>query len=109
MPIKVNYLKEFKLIVGADNCISDPSIIKKLDLRVENVLGFEVFLDNVPASRKKIRESKSQFVFSDFQKVFRDYAFVVDETYSSGEIISLVKSIDEELIKEVKIFDVYQG
>ena len=29
MPIKVNYLKEFKLIVGADNCISDQSIIKK--------------------------------------------------------------------------------
>jgi len=29
MPIKVNYLKEFKLIVGANNCISDQSIIKK--------------------------------------------------------------------------------
>jgi len=86
-----------------------PSIIKKLDLRVENVLGFEVFLDNIPESRKKIRESKSQFIFSDFQKVFRDFAFVVDEKYSSGEIISLVKSINEELIKEVKIFDVYQG
>ena len=29
--------------------------------------------------------------------------------YSSGEIISLVKNIDKELIKSVKIFDVYQG
>ena len=26
-----------------------------------------------------------------------------------GEIISLVKNIDKELIKDVKIFDVYQG
>ena len=39
----------------------------------------------------------------------RDFAFVIDEKYSSGEIISLVKKIDKELIKNVKIFDVYQG
>jgi len=46
---------------------------------------------------------------SDYQKVVRDFAFVIDEKYSSGEIISLVKKINKELIKEVKIFDVYQG
>ena len=86
-----------------------PSIIKKLDLRTENVLGFEIFLDNIPESRKKIREKKPQFIVSDFQKVVRDFAFVIDEKYSSGEIISLVKKIDKELIKDVKIFDVYQG
>ena len=39
----------------------------------------------------------------------RDFAFVIDEKYSSGEIISLVRKIDKELIKNVKIFDVYQG
>ena len=86
-----------------------PSIIKKLDLRTDNVLGFEIFLDNVPEIKRKIRETKPQFVFSDYQKVVRDFAFVIDEKYSSGEIISLVKKIDKELIKEVKIFDVYQG
>jgi phenylalanyl-tRNA synthetase beta chain len=86
-----------------------PSIIKKLDLRVESVLGFEIFLDNIPSSRKKIRESKSQFIVSDYQKVIRDFAFVIDEKFSSGEIINLVKDIDRELVKTVKIFDVYQG
>ena len=86
-----------------------PSIIKKLDLRVETILGFEIFLSNIPESRKKIRESKSQFTVSDYQKVIRDFAFVIDEKYSSGEIVSLVKKIDKELIKDVKIFDVYQG
>jgi len=86
-----------------------PSIIKKLDLRTENVLGFEIFLDNVPESRKKIREAKPQYMISDYQKVVRDFAFVIDEKYSSGEIINLVKKIDKELIKSVKIFDVYQG
>ncbi len=86
-----------------------PSIIKRLDLRTENVLGFEIFLDNIPEERKKIRENRPQFIISDYQKVFRDFAFVIDEKYSSGEIISLVQKIDKELIKVVKIFDVYQG
>ena len=86
-----------------------PSIIKKLDLRTDNVLGFEIFLDNIPQSKKKIRETKPQFLISDYQKVVRDFAFVVDDKYSSGEIISLVKKIDKSLVREVKIFDVYQG
>ena len=86
-----------------------PSIIKRLDLRTDNVLGFEIFLDNIPEPRKKIREAKPQFVVSDYQKVVRDFAFVIDEKYSSGEIIALVKKIDKQLIKTVKIFDVYQG
>ena len=86
-----------------------PSIIKKLDLRVETILGFEIFLDNIPASRKKLREIKPQFVVSDYQKVVRDFAFIIEEKYSSGEITGLVKNIDKELIKSVKIFDIYQG
>ena len=86
-----------------------PSIIKKMDLRTDNVLGFEIFLDNIPESKMKIRDNKPQFMVSDYQKVVRDFAFVIDEKYSSGEIISLVKKIDKELIKDVRIFDVYQG
>ena len=78
-------------------------------MRVESVLGLEIFLDNIPESRKKIHEKKSQFIVSDYQKVIRDFAFVIEEKFSSGEIISLVQNIDKELIKAVKIFDVYQG
>ncbi len=86
-----------------------PSIVKKLDLRIDNVLGFEIFLDNIPESKMKIRDNKPQFMVSDYQKVVRDFAFVIDEKYSSGEIIDLVKKINKDLIKDVKIFDVYKG
>ena len=86
-----------------------PSIVKKLDLKTENILGFEIFLENIPEPRKKIREGKSKFVYSDFQRVVRDFAFVIDEKFSSYEIVNLVRKIDRELIKEVKIFDVYKG
>ena len=78
-------------------------------IRTDNVLGFEIIFDNIPESRKKIRETKPQFIVSDYQKVVRDFAFVIDEKYSSGEIINLVKKIDKKLIKDVRIFDVYQG
>ena len=80
-----------------------------MDLRADNVLGFEIILNNIPESRKKIREAKPQFIVFDYQKVLRDFAFVIDEKYSSGEIINLVKKIDKKLIKDVRIFDVYQG
>ncbi len=86
-----------------------PAIIKKLDLRTENVLGFEIFLDNIPETRKKIRDIKPIFVTSDYQKVVRDFAFIIDEKYESSEIITLVKKVDQNLIKSIKIFDVYQG
>ena len=86
-----------------------PIILKKLDIKVDNILGFEIILNNIPQSRKKIRETKDRFIFSDYQKVVRDFAFVFDEKYSSGEIINLVKEVDKELIKNVRIFDVYQG
>jgi len=86
-----------------------PLIVKKLDLKVESVLGFEIFLENIPELRKKIRETKPQYIVSDYQKVMRDFAFVIETKYSSGEIINLVKNIDKELIKTVKIFDIYKG
>ena len=86
-----------------------PIILKRLDIKADNVLGFEIILENIPLSRKKIRESKDRFIFSDYQKVVRDFAFVIDEKYRSGEIINLVKKIDKKLIKDVRIFDVYQG
>ena len=61
------------------------------------------------SQEKKIREAKPQFIVSDYQKVVRDFAFVIDEKYSSGEFTNLVQKIDTKLIKIVKIFDVYQG
>ena len=72
-------------------------------------MGFEIFLDNIPDSHKKIRETKPQYTVSDYQIVVRDFAFIIDEKYSSSEVIDLVQKVDKELIKNVKIFDIYHG
>ena len=61
MPIKVNYLKEFKLIVGANNCISDQSIIKKIVMRYLtislNLFVTIFFLTNFLKARSLLAES----------------------------------------------------
>ena len=38
---------------------------------------------------------------SDYQKVVRDFAFVIDGKYSSGEIVNIVKNIDNLKIKRL--------
>ena len=102
--------EEFKFLIDEDFLVEKYSAICEENVSLaESILGFEIFLGNIPESRKKIREAKQQFIVSDYQKVTRDFAFVIEEKCSSGEIITLVKNIDKELIKNVKIFDVYQG
>ena len=86
-----------------------PSIIKKLDLRTDNVLGFEIFLDNLPETGKKIRETRPQFVYSDYQRVVRDFAFIIDKKFYSKGLVEIIEKIDTSVIREVKVFDVYEG
>ena len=86
-----------------------PAIIKKLDLKNDNLLGFEIFLSNFPISGKKYRETKSNYIVSDFQKTKRDFAFIIDKKFSSVDLINLIQKIDSNLIHDVKVFDVYEG
>ncbi len=86
-----------------------PNIIKKLDLKTEALVGFEIFLDNLNSPRKSLKDQKSKFEVSDYQKSERDFAFIVDKNFSSQDLVDVIYQVDKNLIKEVKIFDVYQG
>lgn len=83
-----------------------PLINKKFDVK-NRINAFEILLDQIPSITKKYK-SKA-FVKSDFPVVNRDFAFIFDNKVKVGEITRLVKSIDQELINEVNIFDIYQG
>ena len=39
----------------------------------------------------------------------RDYALIIDEFQKIGEILSFIKNVDKNLIKNVSLFDIYQG
>jgi phenylalanyl-tRNA synthetase beta chain len=86
-----------------------PAIIKKLDFKDTNIFGFEIFLKNIPQSNKKVRQTKSNYKVSDFQKSERDFAFVIDKSFKIGLFERLIKSVDENIIQKVRIFDIYEG
>ena len=86
-----------------------PAIVKKLDFKVPNVYGLEIFLKNLPEPNKKFRQLKKNFKPSDFQKSERDFAFIIDKIFKVGLLEKIIKEIDSSIIQEVVTFDVYDG
>ena len=68
---------------------------------------FEVFLDDVPFLKKK-STNKPIFKQSNFQKVYRDFAFIVDDNIDGNDIILNASKVDQNLIRSVDIFDVFK-
>jgi len=86
-----------------------PSIIKKLDIKTEALVHFEIYLDHLKDNKRKLKDLKSNFQYSDYQKSERDFAFVVDKSIKVQDLTKLITSINKKLIKSVKVFDVYEG
>ncbi len=86
-----------------------PAIVKKLDFKDKNIFGFEIYLKNIPQPNKKIRQTKVNYIASDFQKSERDFAFVIDKSFKVGLLEQLIKKIDENIIQKVIVFDVFEG
>ncbi len=86
-----------------------PSIIKKMNIKTESLVGFEIFLDNLQKMKKSLRDKRNRYSVSDFQKSERDFAFIIDKNFDTQELINIIFSADREIIKNVNIFDVYEG
>ena len=72
------------------------------------VVAFEVFLDALPAEKRKSR-AKAQFAQSDLLPVRRDFAFVLDATVNAGDVVRAALGADKALIAGVSVFDVFEG
>ncbi len=86
-----------------------PNIIKILDIKSESLLGFEIFLDNLKLPKKPLKDQKTKYSVSDFQKSERDFAFIVDKKISAQDLVSVISNIDKNLISNIKVFDLYEG
>ena len=86
-----------------------PNIVKKLDIKTEGLVGFEIYMDYLKDNKIKLKDQKSNFEYSDYQKSERDFAFVVDKNYKAQDLIEIISSIDKNLIRSIKIFDIYEG
>ncbi len=83
--------------------------MKKLEIKTEALILFEIFLDRIIQSKSKIRDQKNKYEYSDFQKSERDFAFIIDKNFEAQKLVKIISEIDENLIKDVKIFDLYVG
>ncbi len=86
-----------------------PNIIKLIDIKTESLVGFEIFLDNLKLSKKTLNDQKTKFEVSDYQKSERDFAFIVNKKVKAQDLINAVSSVDQKLISNIKVFDVYEG
>ena len=68
---------------------------------------FSIFPEQIPDIRGKLK--KSSLEYSDYPSVVRDFAFVMRENVEVQKIMNKVKRLDKDLIKEVKLFDVFEG
>ena len=64
---------------------------------------------NIKQTKKSLNDQKTQYQYSDFQKSERDFAFVIDKSFKSQDLIEIILNVDNSLIQNVRIFDVYQG
>ena len=56
-----------------------------------------------------LNNQKSNFVVSDYQKSERDFAFIIKREVTSQDLIKVISNIDQNLISNIKVFDVYEG
>ena len=98
----INFLPKSKVGIFGE---IHPDIIKRFEINFP-VYAFELNLNTLP---REFTENKKGFNSKNFQKVERDFAFIVDKKIESKIIIDLINKVENELIREVNIFDVYEG
>ena len=86
-----------------------PNILKSIDIKTESLVGFEILMDNLKLPKKTLNNQKISFNVSDFQKSERDFAFIVSKDIKAQDLINAVSSVDQKLISNIKVFDVYEG
>ena len=86
-----------------------PNILKKTDIKTETLVGFEIFIDNLKLPKKKMNDQKKKFEVSDYQKSERDFAFIVNKDVKAQDLINAILSVNQDLISNIKVFDLYEG
>ncbi|AQX20745.1 phenylalanyl-tRNA synthetase beta subunit [Bartonella sp. CDC_skunk] len=95
-----------KVILGFFG-IFHPTTLEKLGVSGP-ICGFEIFLDRIPEPKKKVTKIRPSLSLSPFQRVRRDFAFVVDKGVAASLIIRAVSGADKKLIHSVQVFDLFE-
>jgi len=86
----------------------NPIVLKKFDIKA-TVCGFEIFLDNLDQFQYKKSSTKKSFDNNPLQLVERDFAFVLPKDLRTIDLTNAIRKLDKRLIKQVVIFDIFEG
>ena len=106
-PGKSSSLRLGKKIIGFFGEIN-PIILNVYEIKT-HVCGFEIFLDQLGQFQTKNFLTKKAFYNNPYQAVERDFAFIIDKNIKSSQITDVIKKTEKDTIKEIKIFDVFEG
>lgn len=84
-----------------------PRVLKAMDVDGP-VVCFEVYLDRIPAPKKK-GAAKGALSVSNLQSVERDFAFLLDRDTKVEQLVRAIRGADKTIISDVGVFDVYVG
>jgi len=85
-----------------------PALLEEMDVKGP-LVGFEVFLQNVPEPKKKSGTEKTYLTLEPLQPLSRDFAFVVDADVAASDIVRAAIGADKNLITGGDVFDIYTG
>jgi len=83
-------------------------INKEFDINQE-VYYASLDIDKILLSLSNINEFKKYKPISKFQEINKDMAFIFDKTVKFSEIKKLIKESKIKDLKEINLFDVYEG
>lgn len=85
-------------------------ILKKAVVKAFDIKQEVFYADFQWGNILKVISAKIKFTeLNKFPSVKRDYALLIDEQVTFDQIYSIVKQVDKNIIKDVILFDVYQG
>ncbi len=85
-----------------------PGVLTGMDVKGP-VVGFEVYLDNLPKAKKARATTRPMLVLSPLHPVKRDFAFVVGSDIRADAVMRAALAADKALISDVSVFDVFAG
>lgn len=85
-----------------------PGILKALDVDGP-VVGFEIYLDNIPLPKAGKGTARPKLDLSPLHSVDRDFAFIVDSSVTADNVVRAALAADKKLITEASVFDIFTG
>lgn len=86
-----------------------PKLLKDYEISNKNFIISHIVLDTILDYNNLQSEERRQFQPLIYQKVRRDFAFLVDQERNIGDAVNKIYTLDSELIQYVEIFDIFKN